>query len=262
MLALALIVCAVRERARDAIGVNDFGAKRPYALLGAAPELGLSELRQLPPDRRTPVGLLAFQPASAFATAFRDLQSVLPQRGVVSFIGAAAGEGASTAALCAAISATQQDKRVLLIDCDLRQRSLTKTLGVEPSEGVLEACETPEDWTSFIAEEEETGLHFIPAARPRSAWRGLAGQRGFEALLAHARAEYDLVILDCPPAGTADGPMIARFADKNVVVAGWDHTPRSAIRETMRTLRARRGAAGVYVNRVPSGYRFGRLRAD
>lgn len=260
---LAFLAGAARESWRDAIGVNDFGAKRRYQMLGAAPELTPTDLRQLPPDRRSPVGLLAFQPASSFATAFRDLQHVLPQRGVVSFIAPAVGEGATTTAMCAAISATQQDKRVLVIDCDLRQRALTKTLGLEPNEGVLEASEAPEEWRAFIAEEEETGLHFIPAARPRSAWRNISTARaGFEALLRQARAEFDLIILDCPPIGTADGPIVARLADKNVVVAAWDQTPRAAIRETMRALRVRKGGAGVYVNRVPSGYRFGRLRAD
>jgi Mrp family chromosome partitioning ATPase len=266
-LGVALLVATVtafaREAWRDAIGVTDFsGKKRRYAMLGAAPEVSSMDLRQLPPDRRSPLGLLAFQPASAFATAFRDLQHSLPARGVVAFIASAAGEGATTAAMCAAISATQQDKRVLLIDCDLRQRALTKALGLDPAQGVLEASESPDDWQSFVSEEEETGLHFIPAARPRSAWRGLAGTRGFEQMLQRARAAYDIVILDCPPAGTADGPIVARLADKNVVVAAWDHTPRAAIRETMRALRVRQGGAGVYVNRVPSGYRFGRLRAD
>jgi len=262
-LLVATIVAFAREAWRDAIGITDFsGKKRRYAMLGAAPEMSAMDLRQLPPNRRSPLGLLAFQPASAFATAFRDLQHSLPPRGVVAFIAPAAGEGATTAAMCAAISATQQDKRVLLIDCDLRQRALTKALGPEPAEGVLEASESPEDWQSFITEEDETGLHFVPAARPRSAWRGLAGTRGFEQLLQRARAAYDIVILDCPPAGTADGPMVARLADKNIVVAAWDHTPRAAIRETMRALRVRHGGAGVYVNRVPSGYRFGRLRAD
>lgn len=260
---LAFIAAAARESWRDAIGVSDFGAKRRYQMLGAAPELTPTDLRQLPPDRRSPVGLLAFQPASSFATAFRDLQHVLPARGVVAFIAPAIGEGATTTAMCAAISATQQDKRVLIIDCDLRQRALTKTLGIDPPEGVLEACIAPEDWRAFIAEEEETGLHFIPAARARSAWRGISTERaGFEALLRQARAGYDLVILDCPPVGTADGPIVARLADKDVVVAAWDQTPRAAIRETMRALRVRKGGAGVYVNRVPSGYRFGRLRAD
>jgi hypothetical protein len=47
-----------------------------------------------------------------------------------------------------------------------------------------------------------------------------------------------------------------------VIVAVWDQTPTSAIRHTMRTLRRSPGTTGIYVNRVPPGYRFGRLRPD
>ena len=85
-----------------------------------------------------------------------------------------------------------------------------------------------------------------------------------DAKLQELQAKYDLVILDCPPAlSNADGAMVARVADKTVVVAAWDETPLAAVRNTMRALRRRSNdATALYVNRVPAGYRFGRLRGD
>jgi len=255
-----LIIGLVRELGRNTItSVSSLGKHRGYTVLGAAPELSLRAMRQLPPDQRSPLGCLAYQPASPFATAFRDLQGNL-QGGTVAFIGALAGEGATTAALCAAASATQQGRSVILIDCDLRRRSLTRGFGMNPDLGVLEACERPEFWRQYVEQEAETGLHFMPAAPASSPWRTLIGQPGFKVLLQQLEGAYDLVILDCPPAlGSAEGPMIARMAQRSVVVAGWDHTPLSVVRNTMRTLKARANT-GVYVNRVPPGYRFGRLR--
>lgn len=263
--ALGLLLAGAREAWREAVGFADFRKRLPYPVLGAAPELPPRALRALPPDRRSPLGLLAFDPAAAFSTAFRDLQSALPNGSVVAFVGSLPGDGATTAALCAAVSAVQQGRQVLVIDCDLRHRALTRALGFDPTEGVLEACKDVSHWQDFVGEEHETGLHFMPAARRTNAWRNLAGAEDLPILIARARAAYDLVVLDCAPAiNNADTPIVARLADKTVVVTAWDRTPLGAVRSALRAIRARvrGGGTGIYVNRVPPGARFGRLRGD
>ncbi len=265
-LGAGLGLALVRELGRNTIvSLSSLRKHRGYPVLGAAPELTIQALRELAPDQRSPLGYLAYQPASPFATAFRDLQGNLANlsgQRCVAFIGAYPGDGATTSALCAAASAAQQGLNVVIVDCDLRRRSLTRGFGMEPELGVLEACERPEYWRDYVEHETETGLHFIPAARPLTPWRGLVGEPGFRVLLRHLREAYDLVVLDCAPSGSAEGPVLARLADKCVLVAVWDRTPLGAVRRAMRTLRVHSGAIGIYVNRVPPGYRFGRLRPD
>lgn len=242
--------------------LSSLGKHRGYAVLGAAPELLDRTLRQLPPDKRSPHGCVTFQPASPFATAFRDLQGTLPNA-VVSFVAALPDEGATTTALCAAISAAQQDRRVIVLDCDLRRRALSRALGADVEDGVLEACANPQRWRDYLCEEEETGLHFLPAARGFNPWRTLTGVPGFAALLEELTAAYDLVVLDCPPAlSSAEGPALASFARTCVVVTAWDRTRISAVRSAMRALQRQGLTTGIYVNRVPPTYRFGRLRPD
>lgn len=264
-LVTGLAVAFVRELGRNTVtSLSSFGKHRGYAILGAAPVLTARTLRQLPPDQRTPLGCLAFQQASPFATAFRDLQSNISADTIVAFAAALPGEGATTAALCTAISASQQGRSVLVIDCDVRRRALTHALGYDPDEGVLDVCAEPDRWQDFVGEEEEIGLHFIPASRPRNAWRGLSGAPDLRDLLARVREHYDLIILDCPPAlSSADAPAIASHAEKLVLVTAWDRTPLHAVRRAMQVLqRGQRPSTGVYVNRVPPEYRFGRLRGD
>lgn len=262
--AAGLVVGFVGEFSRNTVtSLSSFGKHRGYAVLGAAPELSPSVLRQLPPDKRTPLGCLAFWPSSGFATAFRDLQGSLPDRGVIAFIGSLPGEGATTTALCAATSAVQQGKSVIVVDCDLRFRALTLALDVEPPGGTLEACETPESWQRFVGEEPETGLHFLPAARAQNPWRTMGPT--LRPLLEKIRPHYDLVILDCPPAiESAEGALIGRMADRTVVVTAWDRTPLRAVRRTMRHLHTatRPATTAIYVNRVPAGFRFGRVRGE
>jgi succinoglycan biosynthesis transport protein ExoP len=263
--AAGFVAASVRELARNTVtSLSSFGKNRSYAILGAAPELTPRVLRQLPPDKRTPLGCLAFQPSSSFATAFRDLQSALTKDGVVAFTAAVADEGATTAALCTAIAASQQGRSVVVIDCDLRRRSLTRGLGFDPDEGLVDACEKPSEWQNFVGEEDETGLHFIPASRVRSPWRNAASAPGFQELLLRLRQHYELIVLDCPPVLVgADGAATAGMADKCVLVTAWDQTPISAVRRAMAALQRRpRSQIAVYVNRVPPDYRFGRLRGD
>jgi len=141
-LGVGLVVALVRELNRNTVTVlSNLGKHRGYTVLGAAPQLTESALRELSPDKRSPFGVVAFQPASPFATAFRDLQGVLREDQLVAFIASSPEEGATTAALCTAVAAAQQGRRVIVVDCDTRRRSLTKELGSNPSAGILECCE-------------------------------------------------------------------------------------------------------------------------
>lgn len=258
-----LSVAVARELGRDAItSLKSLGKQKGYAVLGAAPDLDPRTLRSLPPGRRTPLGCLAFQPASPFATAFRNLQGVIAEENLVSFIGAYPNEGATTVALCTAASAAQQGRHVIIVDCDLSRRALTRVLGRDPETGVFEAAMHPEHWREVLDQERETGVDILPAARATGPWRSLIDAHGFAPLLERLKAEYDLVVLDCPPAlVSTEGAAIASVAEKIVVVAAWDATPLTALRRAIKTLSPRAQAkSGIYVNRVPPGHRFGRVR--
>lgn len=259
-----LTLALVREIGRNTItSVSSLGKNRDYSILGAAPELTPRALRQLPPDRRTPIGALAFQPASAFATAFRDLQNAIGDARIVSVVSALPNDGATTTAACAAASATQQGRRAIVVDCDLRLRTLSRYLESDAEAGTLEAAERPYEWQAFVQEEPETGLHYIPAARDGNPWKGLADSRGFPMLIDELAKVYDLVVLDCPTLlGTADGLVAASGAERCVLVASWDRTPLSVLRRAMRSLKRANAETSIYVNRVPPAYRFGRLRGE
>lgn len=255
-------LAALRELGRETIvSAARLGKQRNFTVLGAAPELSGATLRELPPDQRTPLGCLAFLPASPFATAFRDLQGAFARDGLVAFLSSADDEGAAMTAMCAAASAAQQGRRVIVVDCDLRRRALTHEMGIEPDMGVLEAISGAKPWGEVVGQEPETGLSYIPLLASNKAVRSLAEAPGFPALLASLREGYDLVALSCPPVA-AGGAELAARADKIIVVAAWDETTFAALRGAWRLLpRNAKARPGLFVCRVPAGRRFGRLRA-
>jgi hypothetical protein len=108
-LAAGLAVALVRELNRNTVTViSNLGKHRGYTVLGAAPELTEQALRELSPDKRSPLGCVTFQPASPFSTAFRDLQGSMRDDRLVAFIGSwapfskAVGLWSSTATRAAA----------------------------------------------------------------------------------------------------------------------------------------------------------------
>ena len=257
--AAGALLATAREIGRNAIGLSSFGAKSRYPILGAAPDLSASTLRELAPDQRTPLGCVLHQPAATFAVSFRELEKALSHKQLLAFIGGAADEGATTAALALAVSGAQQGRRVIAIDCDLGRRSLTRAVGIDPDRGVADASAEPEAWRDFVTQEPESGLDVLPAGRIRNVWRSPFDGAGFASLIETLRDHYDTIVLDCPPTMNADTAIVARAADQCVIVATWDETPVATLNDALRALgRAGPETAAVFVNRVPARYAVAR----
>lgn len=251
-----------RELSRDTIGaVSSVRRLSGFDIVGATPELTRHELRALAPDLRTPRGAAIYFPASPYAASIRDLSAGIGGAQVVAFCGAIPNQGATSIALCFALAAAQEGRSVVVLDCDVRRRSLTRELmPEEPAVGMMEVSAKPDILPGVVEHESETGLPFIPATPLRNHWRTMMNQDGLKAALAQLRAQYDLIVLDCPPSLTnADSGLIARHADKRIVVAAWDETPVGALRATVRAFRYQPPIPTVIcLNRVPRNYRLPR----
>ncbi|MEQ1618168.1 MAG: FAD-binding protein [Terricaulis sp.] len=251
----------LREMTRRTItSASALSGQRNFALLGAAPELNAANLRELPPEHRTPAGCLAFMPATPFATAFRDLQGVLGGDRLAVFSCCSGDDGAGLAAMCAAASAAQQGRRTILVDGDPGKRSCTRAMGIEPDQGTAQAVLAPDKWREFVVEEPETALTFLPATTARLA--SLFDAPGWPILLEHLYAEFELVVVACPPAANAKvcDTIVSQKPGHVILVATWDQTAIAALKHASRALRGGGARVGVFVVGVPEGYRFGRLR--
>jgi Mrp family chromosome partitioning ATPase len=256
-LVVAGIVALAREGARNVLG--DLASVRRATNMSvgsAAPAINRDLLRSLPPDYRTPMGAAVFFPGSDFAASIRNLASALASSQVVAFLGTGPRDGATSTASATAALASQQGRRTLLVDCDVRRRGLTHMLDLEPAAGFLEAVKRPETWSQLIVSEPETGIEILPAARLNSLWAGALEPGALSRLIGALRGTYDLIVLDCPPSAlNADGAMIGRLSDLCVLVAAWDETPSPLIRQTLRRFRGHAaGRLALHVNRAPRDF--------
>lgn len=151
-------------------------------------------------------------------------------------------EGKSFVSLNLAISLSRHNSsRVLLIDGDLRQPSLYRSLGTGAAPGLSEYLSGTAELSEVLQcnEKHRTGedridgplsrLTFIPAGTPRNNSSDLLLNSRMTTLIATLGVEFDWILIDSPPVlAISDALEIARNADAVMLVARQGHTPFAA----------------------------------
>ena len=148
-------------------------------------------------------------------------------------------EGKSTVALSLAAAAGKAGKKVLLIEGDLRRRSLRPVLNVHPQHGLHAVLKGTATLEEAVVLTELEGVEFLDAEAGIPNPEALFGSQRYADLLQKAREEYDLVVTDTPPvAAFADAAVIARQADGVVLVVRENFTDKRDAQLAMTQLRA------------------------
>lgn len=186
--------------------------------------------------------LAVSRPASSFAETLRNTKLaadvVLQDRPckVIGFVSVLPDEGKTTVAANFAALAAANGARTLLIDADLRNPGLSRSLSLAPEKGLVEAIVGQERWTSTVMVDRSTNLAIIPAAvRGRlSHTSELISGPGMRNIIAEASKAYDYIVVDLPPLGpVVDAKAFAPLADAFVLVTEWGVTPRALARATL-----------------------------
>lgn len=205
----------------------------------------------------TTINRLAGLPAGSFAAEqYRILGSQLERRqngagGVVAVTSPAAGDGKTTTALNLALALAQpRAGRILLVDADLRRRSLCRRLkltGEAAGPGLAGAAADPSLHLESLVRARPP-LAVLPAGEPGQPPSELLRSPRVGALLESARTSRDLVILDTPPLLLVpDCHVLARWVDGFLIVVAAHETPRKLLEEALNTLSADK-VLGIVLN--------------
>jgi capsular exopolysaccharide synthesis family protein len=209
--------------------------------------LGLPCLALVPMLRRGLLGrhrvedYVVRKPLSPFSESMRTLRAALwlgtePPR-VVVITAARPGEGKTTTSVALARSAAMNGERVLLIDCDVRQPSLGRVFRCEGAPGVTDLLLGQALLERIIRRDHLSSLDYIPAGAAEIHSLGLFMSEAMAGLLDRVRRDYDLIVLDAPPAlAMADARVVARLADATLLCIRWRDTPRSVVRNSLGLL--------------------------
>ncbi|MBN8919841.1 MAG: AAA family ATPase, partial [Rhizobiales bacterium] len=153
-----------------------------------------------------------------------DLNSVLKERKVVGFTSSVPGEGKSTLSGAFAYLVALTGARVVLVDCDLRNPSLTRELAPQAKLGLLDVISGEVDLETALLHDEESGLHFLPAVvstRLAHSNEVLASD-ATRALFERLHRQFDYVVADFSPlAPIVDVRATSTLVDSYIYVVEW-----------------------------------------
>jgi capsular exopolysaccharide synthesis family protein len=182
-------------------------------------------------------------PYTAFTEQFRTLLAAIRKpdaKGrakIIALTSSLPNEGKTTTSICLARVAAMSGLRTVIVDCDLRHRSLNRYVPTGNRPGLIEYLRGQASLAHIQQVDEATGAMIVPvSASPSRVSDNLGGERMKE-LLTALHSSYDIVILDTPPVlPLADTRVIVSLADTVVMMARWRSTSRRAVESALQIL--------------------------
>jgi succinoglycan biosynthesis transport protein ExoP len=194
--------------------------------------------------RVDPADYLFFDSRSPFTAAFRAIHTGLrlgsaahsPRSVAVS--SALPDEGKTTVAVCLARSAALAGLRVVLIDCDVRHPAATRALAAHVSVGLIEVLRDGAALKDALLRDTPSGAWILGhTATGGEGSEDLISSRAMADLIVALAPDFDLIVLDTPPALALDEARgVSAMADCVLLVARWHKTPVDATRSALEQL--------------------------
>ncbi|MBP4808963.1 polysaccharide biosynthesis tyrosine autokinase [Acinetobacter baumannii] len=156
----------------------------------------------------------------------------------------------------------QGNKRVLLIDADMRRGYMHKYFDVDVKPGLSELLSGQADLQKVLHKTQVANLDVITRGKSPTNPSEILSSNQFKELLEQLQSQYDHIIIDTPPVlAVTDGIIISQYTDVNLIVARY---AKSQMKELELTVN-RFEQAGVKVNgfilndiqRASAGYGYG-----
>ena len=156
----------------------------------------------------------------------------------------------------------QSQKRVLLIDADLRRGYMHKYFNYDTQPGLAEYLNGQRPLENIVRSTEVENLSIMSRGESPSNPSDLLGTAKFAEMLQDLSSQYDHILIDTPPVlAVTDGIIISQYAGVNLVIARYAKTQMKELELTINRFEQ----AGVKVNgfilndiqREAGGYGYG-----
>lgn len=146
-------------------------------------------------------------------------------------------EGKSSTSEGLALAAARADMSVVLIDADVRTRTLSQRLGHADAPGLTNVVVGAAEVQDVLVE-LEPGVSLLPAGPTPPNPPSLLGSRQMRELIDTLRGQFSFVLVDSPPvAHLADASILASLCDGIIVVSRVGVTARADLEATAANLR-------------------------
>lgn len=202
-------------------------------------------------------------PRSPVAEGIRHIKTSIllsaPANSVRTLVVSSAGpaDGKTFISISLATAFADGNKKVLLVDADLRRPRVSKAFGHKSSSVGLSTALSGNGvrLPKVVRRTDVPGLYYVPAGPASPNPVGLIESDRMARILAQFRRAFDYVIIDTPPIiGFADTRILAARSDGLVLVARKGHVTYEALKVSANLIQSARGKIlGFVLNMVEEG---------
>jgi capsular exopolysaccharide synthesis family protein len=183
-------------------------------------------------------------PLSRFAESIRsiklavDLNTTNASNKVVGITSSLPNEGKSTVAAALAQLMAHAGARVILVDCDLRNPSLSRSLAPVAGAGIIEVLSGRCSLEDAIWKDPKTDLSFLPTVKKKPILHTseVLSAAPTKKLFDNLRSAYDYVVVDLPPlAPIVDVRATTPLIDCFVLAIEWGGTKIDVVQHALHT---------------------------
>lgn len=203
-------------RGKRAVWLHNLSAELAQPAAAVRPRASLGLRRG---DENSEVSKLVYtvffdmEPLAPRTVAFADVEAASPRHAVC----ARAGE----------LLASRVPGSVCLLDANLAAPSLHEYFRVENHFGWTEALQQARPIRDFLRPTGESNLSILTSGTVEEGWQDLLQEEAVAARMRELRAEFDYVLLLCPPVSAApQAQLLGRLADGMILVVEANSTRR------------------------------------
>ena len=143
------------------------------------------------------------------------------------------GEGKSTVTINLALALAEAEKKVLLVDMDVRNPSIMKTLGRNnPDIKLKDIFEKKIQLHDAVINDVHDNLSILAIGRTEGRANELLNHPGADSIIREAKEIYEYIFIDTAPSGfLSDAASIAQYADACIYVVCQDYAPVERIKD-------------------------------
>ena len=190
-----------------------------------------------------PLLVAALEPQSPAAEHYRSLRSRIAQLEreqsvrMIQITSPGKGDGKTLTALNLALTMAQEfQRRVLLIDADLRHPRVHELLGLEPGPGLVDVLTGAATLQDALIELPAYHLSVLRAGRAYDRPAEMLGSAPMRRLLDSLRTQFDRIVVDSAPAIVSDPAALAPVVDGLLLVVRAGVTTKPAISRAIGSL--------------------------
>ena len=219
----------------------------------------LGQLPTIPGEQRRDVlDFLTEQPTSTVTEAIQSLRtslllaSVHSPSQVLVLSSSMPDEGKTTVSLTLAQSLAGMGKKVLVIEGDVRRRTIHEYFEDLPHKGLLAVLQGICSVGDAVGHPAGFRADVLAAERQEVNPADLFSSGPFRELIAKLRECYDHIVIDCPPVlAVPDARILAQLSDQVLLSVKWDSTSKEQLDETLRLFRSSNvDVTGLVLNQI------------